>query len=42
MSTFLKIELIRSHREQGQINNIRGMGTMIGFDTDNSVHAEIL
>jgi 4-aminobutyrate aminotransferase-like enzyme len=41
-STFLKIELNRVANTTGQIENVRGMGTYIGFDvnggrTDNMI-----
>jgi len=33
MSAFLKIELIRAGKERGVVENVRGVGTFIGFDT---------
>jgi hypothetical protein len=35
-SQFLKIELARVERETGTITNIRGYGTFLGFDTQDT------
>lgn len=34
--TFLKTELNRVQKEAGRISNVRGLGTFIGFDADDS------
>lgn len=39
-STFLKIELARVQAERGMIENVRGMGTFIGFDVPSPSVAE--
>lgn len=41
-STFLKIELGRISKERGFIQNIRGYGTFLGFDTPSQAAADNL
>ena len=41
-STFLKIELARVGKERGVVNNVRGYGTFIGFDTPNQEVADTM
>ena len=36
MSSFIKIELENAARDKGEIGNVRGLGTAIAFDLQNS------